>query len=205
MKTYEQKPNRRKNLKYSSDGSITNQHGVKITAEEKRALESAVVRANRKRSQMLKEVATLPRSVRGKPTGDTVATKLEFGYESDFIITKKTKSLQRFTSKAQFNKYMKYLERVNSDDYLNIMTRQYKRNYITALENVHGENAKDIAMKVRMMKPEKFRELIEKEELIEINDIYHEDDKAAARERLRASFGMKSKDEDAFYNSIDEE
>ena len=194
----------RKNLKYLSNGKIKNQHGVTFTVKEKRALESAVNQANRKRANQLKEAATLPRLVRGRDTGDTLQTKLEMGFESDFIISKKSKSLQRFTSKEQYSKYMKYLKTVNSPAYLDERTRLYKRNYIKALEDVHGDAAKDIKMKVRMMKPKDFRKMVEQEELVEIGDIYDEQDKAAARERLRASFGMKSKEDDAFENYDDD-
>ena len=193
----------RKNLKYLDDGKLKNQHGVIFTDAERRALESQVNMANRKRAKQLKEVATLPRTVRGVNTGDTLATKLQMGFESDFIIAKKSKSLQRFTSRDQFNKYMKYLKRVNSKEYLDERTRLYKRNYMKALGDVHGEDAKDIIMKVRMMKPADFRKLIEQEELIEINDLYAPEDKAGEREKLRASFGMKSKDDDAFENYED--
>ena len=94
----------RKNLNYLDNGKIKNQHGVVFSEKEKRALESAVNMANRKRAKQLKEVATLPRTVRGIDTGDTLATKLQMGFESDFIITKKTKSLQRFTSREQYDK-----------------------------------------------------------------------------------------------------
>lgn len=193
----------RKNLIYLNDGRIKNQHGVIFTDKEKRALESAVVRANRKRSEQLKEAATLPRTVRGKDTGDTLATKLQMGFESDFIIAKKSKSLQRFTNKTEFNKYMKYLEKVNSKEYLDERTRLYKRNYIKALENVHGDNARDVKMKVRMMKPADFRKIIEQDELVEISDVYAPQDKASELERIRTSFGMKSKDNDPFYEYED--
>lgn len=194
----------RKNLTRLSDGTIKNQHGVLFTDADKRALESQVNMANRKRAKQLKEVATLPRTVRGVDTGDTLKTKLEMGFESDFIIAKKTKSLQRFTSREQYDTYMQYLKRVNSKDYLDERTRLYKRNYMKALRDVHGDDAKDIIMKVRMMKPADFRKLIEQEELVEINDLYAPEDKAAEREKLRASFGMKSKEDDAFENYDDE-
>lgn len=194
----------RKNLTRLSDGTIKNQHGVVFTDADKRALESQVNMANRKRAKQLKEVATLPRTVRGVDTGDTLATKLQMGFESDFIIAKKTKSLQRFTTREQYDTYMQYLKRVNSKDYLDERTRLYKRNYMKALQDVHGDDAKDIIMKVRMMKPADFRKLIEQEELVEINDLYAPEDKASEREKLRASFGMKSKEDDAFENYDDE-
>ena len=195
----------RKNLQYLDGGIIKNQYGVKFTEAEKRALESAVVRANRKRSEQLKEVATLPRTLRGKDTGDTLKSKLEMGFESDFIITKKSKSMQRFQTKSEYNRYMSYLDRINSGAYLDDRTRLYKANYIKALQNVHGDNAKDVAMKVRMMKPAEFRKIVEQDELIEISDVYHPADKASELNRIRASFHMKEKDEDAYYNYDDME
>ena len=193
----------RKNLKRLDDGRMKNQHGVVFTDADKRALASKVNSANRRRRQQLKEVATLPRTIRGVNTGDTLATKLQMGYESDFIITPKTKSLQRFTSRDQFDNYLAYLDRVNSKDYLDERTRLYKRNYIKAIDDVHGDDAKDIKMKIRMMRPAEFRKLIEGEELAEINDVYAPEDKAASREKLRAVFGMKSKEDDALENYDD--
>lgn len=73
-----------------------------------------------------------------------------------------------------------------------------------AIRRVHGDDAKDIIMKVRMMKPADFRNMVEQEELIEINDIYAPEDKASERERIRASLGMKSKEDDAFENYDDD-
>ena len=204
-KTYKSTKGRtgRQNLKHLGDGRVKNQHGVVFSDAERKRLDTLVVRANRLRSQQLKEAATLPRMVRGEPTGDTLATKLQMGFESDFIIAKKSRSLQRFQSKAEYTRYTKYLEKVLSPEYLDERTRLYKRNYMAALERVHGDNAKDVKMRVRMMKPSEFRKLIEQDELLEINEVYAAQDKAAELERLRASFGMKSKDDDPFYEYED--
>lgn len=186
----------RKNLKRTESGDLLNQYGVVFTEQEKRALESAVNSANRKRSNMLKQEATLPRMVGGKDTGDTVGSLHLMGKESDFILAKKTKSLQRFQTKEQYNKYMANLRKVNDRDYVTERIRLYKRNHMTALENAYGDDAKDVIMKIRMMKPKDYMEMIQKDENLEISYVYDPSARSGKLNQIRASMGMKLKEEE---------
>lgn len=185
----------RKNLKTNAAGNIVNQHGVEFTADEKRALVNAVNRANAKRRKMMEEAATMPRMVRGKPSGDTVGSLQLMGKESDFIIAKKTKSLQRFTSREQYTRYMDALGRVNSPDYVTERVRLYKRNHMAALRNAYGDDAKDIIMKIRMMKPEEYMQTVTQNEDLEIGYVYDPADMNAKLNHMRASLGMRLKED----------
>jgi len=185
----------RKNLKRTASGDLLNQYGVTFTEKEKRALESAVNSANRKRAKMLKQEATLPRMVGGKETGDTVGSLHLMGKESDFILSKKTKSLQRFKTKEDYDRYMANLKKVNRPDYLDERIRQYKRNHMTALENAFGDDAKDVIMKIRMMKPKDYMELIQKNEDLEIGYIYDPSEASGKLNQMRANLGMKLKED----------
>ncbi len=189
----------RKNLRRTDEG-LLNQYGVTFSEDEKRALVNAVNRANRKRSKMLKEAATLPRMVSGRATGDTVGSLQLMGKESDFILAKKTKSLQRFRSREQFENYMNTLERVNSKDYLTDRIRLYKRNHMKALENAYGDDAKDVIMKIRMMKPDDYMKMVQQDESLEISYVYDPSARTGKLNQIRASMGMKLKEEE-----IDEE
>lgn len=185
----------RKNLKKTDTGNLVNQFGVTFTPEEKRALENAVNTANRKRARMLKEAATLPRMVSGRDTGDTIGSLQLMGKESDFILAKKTKSLQRFRDREQYENYMKTLQRVNSRDYIEDRIRLYKRNHMKALENAFGDEAKDVMMKIRMMKPKDYMKMIQQDESLEISYIYDPTARSGKLNQIRASMGMKLKDE----------
>ena len=185
----------RKNLKKTDTGNLVNQFGVTFSPEEKRALENAVNTANRKRARMLKEAATLPRMVSGRDTGDTIGSLQLMGKESDFILAKKTKSLQRFRSRDQYDNYMKTLQRVNSREYLDDRIRLYKRNHMKALENAFGDEAKDVMMKIRMMKPKDYMQMIQQDESLEISYIYDPTARSGKLNQIRASMGMKLKDE----------
>ena len=185
----------RKNLKKTDTGNLVNQYGVTFTPEEKRALENAVNTANRKRARMLKEAATLPRMVSGRDTGDTIGSLQLMGKESDFILPKKTKSLQRFRDREQYENYMKTLKRVNSRDYIDDRIRMYKRNHMKALENAFGDEAKDVMMKIRMMKPKDYMKMIQQDESLEISYIYDPTARSGKLNQIRASMGMKLKDE----------
>lgn len=185
------------NLKKTGKGTLLNQHGVEFTTAEKRALESAVNSANRKRARMLKEEAQLPRKVQGRDTGDTVGSLQLMGKESDFIIAKRTKSLQRFKSKEDFNRYMEGLKKVNSLEYITERVRMYKRNHMKAIEKAFGDDAKDVVMKIRMMKPKDYQRMIQSEEMLEISYIYEPSARAGKLNQLRASLGMRLKEDES--------
>lgn len=192
----------RKNLKKTDAGNLINQYGVEFTPEEKRALENAVNAANRKRARMLKETGILPRKVAGKDTGDTVSSLQLMGKESDFILSKKTKSMQRFSSREQFDTYLRNLKNVNSPDYVGERIKLYKRNHMKALENAYGDDAKDIIMKIRMMKPADYMRMVTQDETLEISYVYDPSARAGKLNQLRASMNMKIKDD---YNVDDYE
>lgn len=178
----------RKNLQ-RVDGGYVNQHGVSFTEEQKRALERAVDRSNYQRKKQIAHVDAL------NPNNQQLRL---MGKESDFIITRQTKSLQRFKSLEDYEQFMDKQARIQSGEYLEERTRHYKRNYMKALDNVFGEDAKDVKMKVRMMKPEDFRKMVESDELAEIGYVYDPSAKAGKLNQIRSAFGMKQKEEDLF-------
>ena len=186
----------RKNLKKTTSGDLVNQFGVVFTPDEKKALESAVNTANRKRARMLKQEATLPRRVMGVDTGDTVGSLQLMGKESDFILSRKSKSLQKFKTREDYERYMKNLHRVNQKDYVTERVKLYKRNHMKALENAFGDEAKDIIMKIRMMKPKDYMKMIQSEETLEISYIYDPSARSGKMNQMRASMGMRLKEED---------
>lgn len=187
-----------KNLKKTDAGTLLNQYGVEFTPEERKALERTVNTANRKRTRMLKEEAKLPRKIRGVDSGDTVGSLHLMGKESDFILSRKTKSLQRFRDRESFDRYMENLHKVNSKDYLTDRIRLYKRNHMKAIENAFGDDAKDIVMKIRMMKPKDYMKMVQSEEMLEISYIYDPGARSGRLNQIRASMGMKLKEEDDF-------
>lgn len=178
------------------DGGVINQHGVTFTNAERKALENAVNRANAKRKRMIAKEGQLPRTVGGVPTGQPVSTLQAMGKESDFILSRKSKSMQRFKTKEEYNRYMKNLERVNSPDYITERVREYKRNHMKALENVYGDDAKDVIMRIRMMKPEDYMKLVQSDENLEVTFVYDPSDAAGRLNQMRASLGMKLKEEE---------
>ena len=176
----------RKNLK-KTDGGYINQHGVTFSEEQKKALERAVNRSNYQRKKMLAEADALnPKN-----------TQLRLmGKESDFILSRQSKSLQRFKSMEDYEKFMAKQERIRTGEHLDEMTRLYKRNYMKALDNVFGDDAKDVKMKIRMMKPEEYRRLVESDELTEISYVYDPQARAGKLNQIRASLGMKQKEDE---------
>ena len=184
-----------KNLKRLPNGNYVNQHGVEFTPQEKKALESAVNTVNRKRKQMLEQIDQLPRKFAGRNMGDTVGQLRLMGKESDVIIQPKTKSLQRFKTKEDYTNYMKSLQGARSKDYVLERMRLYKRNHMKAIKDAYGDDAKDVLMEIRMMKPEEYMKFVEQDETLEIGYLYDDNERVGRLNRLRAALGMKIKEE----------
>ncbi len=182
------------NLKKTETGFI-NQHGIEFTVAEKKALESKVNSANRKRKKMQEEFAYLERKHEGVKIGDTVIQKKFMGHEGDFIIAQRTKSLQRFKNREQFERYMRNLDVVNRPNYVDDRIRLYKRNFMKSLEDVYGDDARDIVMKVRMMKPRDYMKMVEADETLEISYVPSDVKVQGRLNQLRRALGMNEKSE----------
>lgn len=182
------------NLIKMDNGSVQNKYGVVFTPEERKALESAVNTHNKKRMKMLEDEGNLPRFKGGKDTGDKVSSLQLMGKESDFILSRKSKSLQQFKNREHFERYMENLRVTNSPDYLHNRIKLYKRNHMKALENVFGDDAKDVIMKIRMMKPKDYMRLIQSDEDLEVSYIYDPSARQGKLNRIRTALGMKEKD-----------
>lgn len=179
----------KKNLK-RVDGGLQNQYGVTFTAEQKKALERAVDRSNYRRKKQLAEADKL------NPNHSQLRL---MGKESDFIITRQSKSLQRFKSMEEYEQFMDKQARIQSGEYLEDRTRLYKSNYMKAIDNVFGEAGAGVKMKVRMMKPEKFRELVETlGDEMEIGYIYDPQARMGKLNKIRSLLGMRELEEDPF-------
>lgn len=180
----------RKNLK-RVDGGFQNQHGVTFSEEQKKALERAVNRSNYQRKKMQAESDKL------NPNNSQLRL---MGKESDFIISRQSKSLQKFKSMEEYEQFMDKQAKIHSGEYLEERTRLYKSNYMKAVQNELGDAG--IAMRVRMMKPEEFRKLVETNgDDMEISYVYDPSAQLARRNRIRSILGMKPvDDEDPYYN-----
>lgn len=173
--------------------NLKNKFGVEFTGDDKKRLESLVNSANRKRNRLIKQEGELDRYIMGKPTGKKLkdyqrtGDNRMMGLESDFVIVKKSKSLQRFESREEFDNYIKNLERVTDRNYVKKRATTYKENYIKALQNEFGSSADDIAKKVNDMSLEDYMRYAAMDEQLEIGFIY-EPNKKLALNKIRSSF-----------------
>lgn len=177
------------------DGGVIAPGGFFISEEELKEFKSLVRRSNYKREKQIKEEASLPRRVGGRETGDTIQSLMLMGAERDFIITEKSTSLQRFKTRESFDAYKRGMEKVLDPEFETNMAKLYKRNYMKALENEFGDMAKDIKMKVRMMKPKDFMKYARSDEFATISYIYDPSARDGRANQIRASLGMKLKEE----------
>ena len=165
------------------EGGYQNQYGVIFTPEQKKALENSVRRSNYAREKQL-----------NAEYGKANALQRYLSQESDFIITRQSRSLQGFKSMADYEAFLDKQSRIQSGEYLADRTRLYKANHMQALKNVFGDEAKDVIMKIRMMKPEEYREMIKKDVFLEVNYIYDPSAMQGKLNQIRKSLKMKEKE-----------
>lgn len=185
----------RGNLTTLKNGNIINAEGVMFTKEDVAKMNNLANRVNRKRGRMIEESDPLPLKNKGRDMGATLRDLRLMNKENEFILARRSKSLQRFTSRGQFDNYINSLEKALSPNYVTERIRAYKRNFMNSLLDVYGDEAKDIIMKVRMMKPEEYMKLVESDEVLEIR--YAPSDKYldGRLNELRAALGMKIKND----------
>lgn len=188
----------RKNPTYTYEGPvIENREGVRITLAEREYLVALTEKANQKREEMMQKLYPLPRKIEGEEVGGTVGDlHHRMGKETDFILSEKTRTWQDFTTKEAFDRYINRLEVINDPDYIVKRIRLYKKNFMKSLLSVYGPQAMDIAMKVRMMKPEQYMELVEADESLQIG--YYADStdyQPGMLNKIRRTLGMKEKEE----------
>ncbi len=168
------------------EGGWMNQHGVVFTDAERKAMQRATRKSNAIVNKQIAEA-----DARSEHAKDLRL----MGKKSDFIISHQTKKLQDFKSKENFENFMDKQSRIQTGEYLDDRTRLYKRNYMQALDNVFGDEAKGIKMKIRMMKPEEYRKMVENDEFLEIGYLYDPDALEGKKAQIRKSLGMKPEDE----------
>lgn len=178
----------RKNLE-RVDGGYKNQYGIVFTEEQKMALSRAVDRSNYQRKKMLKVEDELNVGVKD------VGQLRTMGKESVYSIARQSKSLQRFKSMEDFELYMDKQERIQSGEYQLERARLYKRNFTESLLNTYGDEARDIAMKIRTMKPDEYMKKVAGDEVLEISYVPSDRKVQGRLNQLREHLGMKQKDE----------
>lgn len=186
------------NLK-RENGTIINQYGVKINEDEARRLKNLVQRVNRKREKMLKQFKDQPLYYGGQRLDESREQLMLMGEEMDIMIRKRSASLQRFKDKRSFNQYIRQLERVAAGDYLSYRAKLYKRNYMEALKNQYGmypDLLKGVLMKVRMMKPEAFAQLVGMDRLFQIKEHYSLGGALDRLKAVREKLGLSNPDYD---------
>lgn len=150
-------------LKRNKRGSIILPNGERITISEQKALRSAVNSANRKRKRMLEN---LPSEAKRKYK--------DFGIESDFVMRKKSTSLQRFRNKKEFNRYLKSVQKIASGEFERKRTLTYKDNYVRALKNTFNSSANNAVKAVKNMDYKTFKKKVESGELEDIGYVYYD-------------------------------
>lgn len=159
-------------LKRGEGGILTNQYGVQFTEAEKKALESRVNTANAKRNRMLKKEGSTKLYSGGRETGANIHDPLLMR-ESDFVIQQKSKSLQRFRSRADFENYMNNLARVNDRGYIKQRAMTYQNNYIEGLKKMGYPD--DVIAKIQKMSPTEFQKFASQDNSIAFAYIYDEE------------------------------
>lgn len=176
------------------DGGYVNQHGVRFTPEQKRALERAVDKSNKQRKLEIEADRKKPHRVAGEVIGDKNQLHL-MNKENEFIVSHQPKTLQKFESMEDYNNFMRKQKAIQSGDYAIDKARAYKRNFMRSLKETYGDEATDIINKVRRMNPKKYIEMVGNDEVLEIRYAPSDQKTSGRLNEIRNALGMEEKDE----------
>lgn len=166
----------RERLRRTASGRIKLKNNQTISQEEYKKFVSRVNQVNAKRKKM---IADLP-----KVAQQSYFFNKEKG--GNFIPYKKSKSINRFRNKAEFNEYMKGLDRIlhgtrskeksiiRSDPYEKWKLGQYRRNLNKALDKVFNSSAKPLKQFVKSLSDKELKELTLNGAFEDIGYIYDE-------------------------------
>lgn len=184
------------------EGGYKNKHGVIFTEEQKKDLERSVRRSNYQRKKALEQYNQEPHITEGKVVSKSKGQLYLMDKENDFIVSHQPRTLQNFKSMEEYEKFMDKQARIQSGEYLDDKARLYKKNFMNSLRDTYGDEAKDIIMKVRMMKPKDYIQMVSGDEVLEISYVPSTDKTAGRLNQIRRAMGMKEKDEwpDEEYN-----
>lgn len=177
------------------DGGWMNQYGVVFTDAERRAMRKATKASNAKRAAEVAAWEAQPHNVGGTELAPNKTQLLTMGKEPEFIVAQQHGNAQKFKNKAEFEKYMRKQERIMSGEYEVEKIRLYKRNFTDALLQTYGDQAKDIAMKIRTMKPKEYMQMVANDERLEIRYAPSHEKIEGRLNEIRQALGMKLKDE----------
>lgn len=167
-------------LKYDASGNAINKYGVKITAEQQRIIKNLSQTVNRRRDQLIKQ-----EKKRLKEFEESTGYEIPYT-ESLFIMNKKSRSLQRFQSKAEVQKYISELKKKAKPSFVRQATIEYRKNYLKAMEENMGDDLpEEYYNKIKKMSLEQFRMFVQVEKLETISYFYTEQDRKEKVEKVK--------------------
>lgn len=182
------------------EGGWENQHGVVFTDKERRAIKKATDASMAKRQAEYQMWLDSPVYVNGNKVADHRRNLDTMGKKPEFIVAEQSYDLQEFTSRDEFNRYMKKQERIATGRYERDKMRLYKRNFMTSLKNVYGDDAKDVIHKIQFMPQDEFYKRILQDERLEIKYAPSDQKIDGRLDEIRHALTMELKDEDGFNN-----
>ena len=150
----------------TSRGTIITKQGVRITQKEHKEFKYLVDRANLKRRQTLTKYSDRRLREKSKLKDQTRG--------SDFLTAKKSQKLDRFETKAEFNKYVSKLRQISSGKYQVKQYRQYRQNLMSSLKVKFNSEGKELAGKLKQLTDNEIKDLTLGDKLHDIGWLYNE-------------------------------
>jgi hypothetical protein len=170
------------------NGDLVNQHGVVFTEAEKKALEYKVNSAMAKRRRILKDKNSAVRTILGVPQDYTVGQDFD---SNDFMMSKKSKSLNKFKTRQAYEIYMNNLERITKKDYIDKKLQTYKNNFETAIKKTFGSDGNKAIKQLQKMSLSDFTNLVNSEMYARIQYIYSKEEYQVSLEVLNTILGVE--------------
>lgn len=127
--------------KKGKENPVTSKTGNTVTEWELETVASMVEQINREREKEREEASKLEVTTRGQQTG---MTRGEMGSVRLNELNPKTFNFDKIKAGKEWQKFVESVEKQASTKYRQELLDQYKENYLKALDNAHGEHAKQL-------------------------------------------------------------
>ena len=104
----------------------------------------------------------------------------------------KSKSLQRFETREQFDNYIKNLQRVTRRDYIPMRVALYKENHLKAIKKMLGDD-NDVYEKIKEMDLQTYMDTVASDiDFLEIGYVYLDIKRETKLEAMRSALKLKT-------------
>lgn len=175
----------RKNFRY-----VKNKYDVVLSRDEMKEIKQKIKTINKRKNKEYNKIKNKLFKSRGIDTLEKVKDRRLMGDVRYDEFKEKKFNFENIRNKQELKGFLEQINKQVKPNYYSKRQKQYKENYIIALNNVFGELAKNLIKKVRSMSIDEFMNLYYTEDIANVDFMYEFTDLLIKLSELEILFGI---------------